>query len=819
MIAEVVLNSVSKAADNIYHYVVPDEMCQSIAIGMRVEVGFGKSNKPSEGYIIGFAEHSEFENLKPILRIADNDTYFDENGARLAKFMHHRYFCSYAQAFRALLPVGVNIKFSRVVFLEEIDEEKIEAAVKNSAIALSIVNELKKCSPLSVERLAELTGKKNIYQTAKKLSEKKIVRIETLRSEGVKDSVSVSVGLCCDRTEAYELCDLLSRKAKAQARALETLADCGNLTLAELTEYASVTKKAVDALVERGVAQYSKTVVRSVLNAEQAVAEYVKKELTDDQTRAVDAVSAGINSKKYDTYLLRGVTGSGKTEVYLELIERTIKSGRQAIMLVPEIALTPQMVSQVMSRFCGRAAVLHSSLTVKQRYDEWKKIKEGSVDVAVGARSAVFAPFDNLGLIIIDEEHENTYKSESAPRYHATEIARFRAKLCNATVLLASATPSVESYYKAKTGKYKLVEMLSRIGDAKLPKVLITDMRTELKAGNMSIFGRKLAELMRKNIDDGKQTMLFLNRRGYSNSVSCRNCGYVVKCPHCNVSLTYHKHMNKMICHYCDYMTDVPHTCPSCGGKYIRYFGTGTQKVTETIEQMFPDATYLRMDADTTSDKNAHEKILNKFRNENINILVGTQMITKGLDFESVTLVGILAADMSLNQEDYRASERTFDLITQVAGRAGRGRYAGTAVIQTYSPDDDTIKLSACQDYKSFYDNEIRFRQMLSYPPFCEFINITFTSADAAVAQSSAERFYSAFADAVSSGGLDSVVETFEPCRAPIYMINDKYRYRILTKTRYNKELYNILGGLYEKFCKSSKEAAVVIDVNPQSLY
>lgn len=819
MIAEVVLNNVSKATDNIYHYAVPTELASAVQIGMRVEIGFGKGNKASEGYIIGFVDKSEFDNLKPILRIVDNDVYFDADGAALAKFMHHRYFCSYAQAFRALLPVGVNIKFSRVVFLEDVSDEEIDRAVKNSAVALAIVNELKKSSPLTIERLAELTGKKNIYQSAKRLIEKGIVRIETVRSEGVKDTISVSVSLSCNRTEAYELCDMLSSKAKAQSRALEVLADCGTLSLSELTEYASVTKKTVDALISRGVAQYAQTVVRSDLLSDRALSEYTPHELTDEQQNAVDAVNDGISSKQYSTYLLRGVTGSGKTEVYLELIERTINGGRQAIMLVPEIALTPQMVSQVMSRFCGRAAVLHSSLTVKQRYDEWKKIKEGAVDVAVGARSAVFAPFDNLGLIIIDEEHENTYKSESAPRYHAAEIARFRAKSSGATVLLASATPSVESYYKAQTGKYKLIEMLSRIGNAELPEVLITDMREELKAGNMSIFSKTLASLMRRNIDEGRQTMLFLNRRGYSNAVSCRNCGYVVKCPHCNVSLTYHKFMNKMICHYCDYMTDVPHICPSCGGKYIRYFGTGTQKVTETIEQMFPDATYLRMDADTTSDKNAHEKILNKFRSEKTDILVGTQMITKGLDFENVTLVGVLAADMSLNQEDYRASERTFDLITQVAGRAGRGRYPGTAVIQTYSPNDDTIILSAKQDYEGFYKNEIEFRAMLSYPPFCEFVNILFTSADEDTTKSSAERFYTALTEKITEKKLDSCAQVFEPCKAPIYMINDKYRYRILAKTRYNKELYDILGSLYENFCRKSKEAAVVIDVNPQSLY
>lgn len=818
MIAKVILNSASRATDNIYHYIVPEELREDISIGMRVETTFGRGNKPVEAYVIGFTDESDFSNLKPILKIIDYSVYFDESDVSLAFFMKHRYFCTYCQALKTIMPSGVNLKFSTLVFLNDCQDECINDAVKNSLLSSNIVDELKKCSPLSVEKLSELIGKRNILSAVKKLEEKNIVTTELVRSNGVKDTTSLHVSLCIDRSDAYEICDVLSKRAKAQARALEMIADVTSISLSELAELCSVSKQSVDALVKKGYAEYKKEVTRGDFLGEYSVKECVKKTLTSAQKNVVDKISQSIEEKNYKTYLIHGVTGSGKTEVYLNLIEKTIEKGRQAILLVPEISLTPQMVSQVVSRFAGRVAVLHSSLTVKQRYDEWKKIKDGDVDVAVGARSAIFAPFENIGLIIVDEEHENTYKSEQSPRYNAVEIARFRSNQHNSTLVLASATPSVESYYKAMMDKYILLEMNSRIGDVSLPEVEIVDMRKELQNGNMSIFSSRLEKLIRDNIDSGRQTMLFLNRRGYSNAVSCRNCGYVMKCPHCNVSLTYHKTNSRMICHYCDYMTELPSRCPSCDSKYIKHFGTGTQKVAETVEKLFPDATYLRMDADTTSERASHEKILKKFRDENINILIGTQMITKGLDFENVTLVGVLAADMSLNQEDYRAGERTFDLITQVCGRSGRGKYPGTALIQTYNPDDETILLSAKQDYKSFYNKEIEFRKMLVYPPFCEFINITFTDSDEEKAQKTSKKFYQDLLYEIKNNNLKSCIEVFEPVKSPIYYINDKFRYRILAKTKYNKELYDVLGNLYSRF-SSDRYCGVIIDVNPHNLY
>ncbi|MBQ7900374.1 MAG: primosomal protein N' [Clostridia bacterium] len=815
MIAEIILNSVTKATDCVYHYEIPSNMQGKIQVGMRVEVQFGNGNRHMEAYVVGLAEHSEYPNLKQISRIIDDTVYFDSEAVKLAEFMHHRYFCSYAQALKTMIPVGVNAKYTKLVFLDETDASALNEACKNSVAATKVVDELKKCSPLTMEQLTSNLGRTNIGQTLKALAGKKIIHTEIQRSFGIKDTVATYVSIGGDITDCWEFCDRFAKTAPAQVRALEMLCDSGTVLLSELAELAGVSKATVDALVQKGYAVYTKAVVRKDLFDSYSVAECERHVLNHEQQHAVDSVSRDLDSDAYSTFLLHGITGSGKTEVYLELIDKTISRGKQAIMLVPEISLTPQMVRRVVSRFPDRVAVIHSSLTLKERFEQWKRIKENDVDVVVGARSAVFAPFDNIGLIIVDEEHENTYKSESAPRYHAVEIARYRARMHNCVLLLASATPSVDSYYKAQSGKYKLLELKHRATEAVLPSVSVVDMRAELECGNMSMFSRELTEAIRQNIQDKKQTILFLNRRGYSSFVSCRSCGYAVKCPHCNVSLTYHKSTDKMMCHYCDYMCDKPTVCPSCGGKYIKLFGTGTQKIAEAVEQLFPEASYLRMDADTTSDRMAHERILNDFCSSDVDILIGTQMITKGLDFENVTLVGVVAADMSLNQEDYRAQERTFDLITQVSGRAGRGKYPGRAIIQTYNPDDETLLLSSRHDYRSFYENEIGFRKMMGYPPFCEFINISFSDKDYNKAKSTAQEFYDSIKQQIEQQELGLYIELFSPTEAPIRRINDKYRFRLLAKSRYNEKLYNALCEVYEKYSKSSKYANIIIDVNP----
>ncbi len=823
MIAEVVINSNSYIADKLYSYIIDPEIEDIVTTGVRVKVPFGASDKLYEAYVINVKEASDSNNLKSlktINQVIENYSYFNEKTVKLIEFMRKRYFCSYISAVKAVIPTGIKKSWEYEYTLSDMDFEKILSLTKNSLTQSRIVEFLKDNKKGTSSEISAFIGKNNIYSHLKNLEEKNIITKTSRSKDGILDNTVTFVYLAVDKSDAYNFIDTHLKRAFKQAEVLEIMCEHNEISLKELLELSGTAKATVDGLVKKGFLYYEKQKVFDTLsNRTLEVTAFDKPILTDEQEFAVESVLKSINQGTNDVFLLHGVTGSGKTEVYLNLIEKTIALNKQALFLVPEIALTPQMVAQVVGRFGTSVAVLHSNLTLRQRYDEWKNIKDNDIKVVVGVRSAIFAPLENLGLIIVDEEHENTYKSEFSPRYSTSEVARFIAKRDNATVLLASATPLVESYYNARQGKYKLINMTQRIGSAKLPKVYIADMRDEIENGNMSIFSRELQAEIQKNLEDKKQTILFINKRGFSSFVSCRSCGYVMECPNCNVSLTYHKSINKMVCHYCDYMEDVLKVCPSCESNHVKYFGTGTQRVQEEIEKLFPDATYLRMDADTTSQRLGHEKILNKFKNEKTDILIGTQMITKGLDIENVTLVGVLAADMSLNMDDYRAGERTFDLITQVTGRAGRGRFEGRAVIQTYNPEDEVILLSSKQDYINFYENEIAFRESLIYPPFCEFINVVFTHMYYKTAKNTAQRFYKMLKDEIDKNGLSTHIIIYKPAEAPLARISNKYRYRLLLKTRYSTRLYEILHSIYNKLSKDKNGAGIVIDVNPQNMY
>ena len=468
-----------------------------------------------------------------------------------------------------------------------------------------------------------------------------------------------------------------------------------------------------------------------------------KLKLTPEQKEAFEKIEKEIKEENYKEFLLYGVTGSGKTEIYLQAIEEVLKKGKTAIVLVPEISLTPQMVDRFISRFGQEdIAVLHSKLSVGERYDQWKKIKKGECKIVIGARSAIFAPINNLGLIIIDEEHDSSYKSETNPRYNAKELAGYIAKQNSIPLILGSATPDVCTYYKAKNNNIELLELTKRANNSKLPIVETVDLRMELANGNKSILSEKLYNEIEKNLLDKKQTILFLNRRGYSTFVMCRDCGYTVKCKNCNITMTYHLNTNKLKCHYCGHEEKSVLECPECHSKNIKYFGTGTQKLEEEINKIFPNASTIRMDIDTVSKKNSHEEILNKFKNENIDILIGTQMVVKGHHFPNVTLVGVIAADSSLYIEDYKASERTFQILTQVAGRAGREKLPGRVIIQTYNPENFAIECSKKQDYDKFYETEIELRKQLKYPPFCDIISIGLTDIDNNKIKNVSERLY-----------------------------------------------------------------------------
>lgn len=642
-----------------------------------------------------------------------------------------------------------------------------------------------------------------------------------------KEQVSRSIALKIDKVRAraqLALCEAKNQKAKARLfRALIDDDEGASLEYSFVTGKLSVSAATIRALEQSGFIEViTQTGYRNPV--EHMSVDAYDKVLNAAQQSVVDAIEGDIASGLRNTYLIKGVTGSGKTEVYMELIAHCIQSGRQAIVLIPEIALTYQTVMRFFARFGNRVSIINSRLSNGERYDQFERAKNGDIDIMIGPRSALFTPFSNLGLIIIDEEHENSYKSESVPRYHAREVAIEYARMSDAIVVLGSATPSVDSYYKSKTGVYRLLELDKRVDDRPLPKCEVVDLRQELREGNRSILSTRLQELMEERLLNGQQTMLFLNRRGKSAFMSCRACGFVVKCPHCDVSLSEHSG-GVMVCHYCGYRQPVPKVCPSCGSKYISGFKAGTQKIEAMVAKRFPQARILRMDYDTTRAKDSYEKILQAFSNHEADILIGTQMIVKGHDFSNVTLVGVLAADMSLHVNDFHAAERTFALLTQAAGRAGRGKLPGNVVIQTYDPDHYAIQTAKEQDYEAFYDKEIEYRRLMNYPPVWNMLLIHVTSPDESECGSMAQRVHDTAAQMIShieksqSPDDSHQIQLIGPADATIAKVNDIYRKVIYMKTSDYAALISVKDGIEQavKADTAMKNANISFDFNPMS--
>lgn len=603
-----------------------------------------------------------------------------------------------------------------------------------------------------------------------------------------------------------ESVDLSKIKSDKQRKVIDFLKDNVSAPKAVLKEMLDVSDAILKTLERNEVIEIRDIEVGRDPFWNKKVDSDVAPTLTEEQRQVVESID--ING--YSKNLIYGVTGSGKTEVYLRLIKKVLDSGKNAIVLVPEISLTPQITNRFLARFGDVVAILHSGLSLGERYDEWKKIKSNKCRIVIGARSAIFAPLSNIGIIIIDEEHDTSYKSETSPKYDAKEVADYVAVTEEIPLVMGSATPDIVTYYKALNGEINLFELKNRVSKFGLPEVEIVDMREELATGNKTVFSRKLYYAMKEAIKNKEQIMLFLNRRGYSTFIMCRDCGYVVKCEDCDVSMTYHLDSNKLVCHYCGKTKDVMSTCPSCGSKNIRYFGSGTQKIEVEIKKYFPEASVIRMDVDTTRVKGGHEKILTKFKDEKIDILLGTQMIAKGHDFSNVTLVGILAADSSLNIGDYRANERTFQLLTQMAGRAGRGAKKGTAIIQTYMPDEFSINAAKEQDYERFYATEINMREKLNYPPFCDIIVSIISGTDEEKVRCEANKLYEV---------LHKQFNVYTPVPAPISKINNEYRWRVLLKEEIDYDKLKVFHELISVFYnQKDNEVKVSIDVNPNNM-
>lgn len=808
LFAEVIVANKCKETDRTYSYLIPEEMKASVAVGSRVIVPFGAGNKQLEGYVTGINDSIDFsiKRVKPIASLLDDEPVMTALLVELAKWMKEKYLCYYIDAIQAIVPSPVRTKSSYTIELSDSEDVFENIARLNSNVIMEIVEYLElNGGSAKLEDIKSYFSEYKIDYYMKKLIDSKIVsKLQIIGSKiGKKTGKLLYVNASPDTD--------IKKNASRQREIFELVKARPGISMVQLREVCSDCDAAVRTMVKSGLLRIEE--IEEYRNIASKVYSEKRHELSTDQLDALAKIR-GFFSEDKDV-VLHGVTGSGKTEVYLELIEECLNSGRDAIMLVPEISLTPQMVSRFKNRFGESVAVMHSSLSEGEKYDEWRKIKAGTVKVAIGARSAVFAPFKALGIIIIDEEHEHTYKSETKPKYLTREVAEKRCRLEGAHLLMGSATPSIETYYRSKAGELGLVELPHRVNGSPMPEVEVVDMREELKAGNRTIFSNSLTEAILDTLRKGDQMILFLNRRGHSTFVSCRECGIVMKCPRCSITLTYHMKSDKLVCHYCGYERDNPATCPKCKSSKIKYFGVGTQKLEKEFQSKFSVKNVLRMDADTTSRKNSHQEILDKYRRRESDVLLGTQMISKGLDFPDVTLVGVITADTSLNLPDFRAGERTFQMLAQVAGRSGRAAKAGRVIVQTYSPEHYSIEYARNHDYKGFYEKEIMLREELSYPPFSSMANIVISGTDEGEVIKYANEISIQLGAAV---GRYEGMEILGPAAAAISRIKNRYRWQIVLKGKNEDDLRKALLEMSESCGEGSSNASVSIDMNPQSM-
>ena len=816
-IAEVIVDDTSRSVDRLFHYEIPSDMQEQIKIGMRVEVPFGFGNRKKNGFVVGFSEKSDVPHLKAIARTIDREPVINEESAALAKWIRSRYFCSFWEALRLFVPPGTMMRYVEMISLTDMPQEEREEKLKRAPNQAKLVDFLVESGGTVDETSIRDWMKQDVGSLISALIEKKIVERTVAEYQTVRDK-TVVVYSYCGEVDAQEYAGSIEKRSPAQARVVELLGQCECLSAMDITLFAGVTRSVISALEKKGIIEKGVREVYRKPSLMSPVEPDAPKKLTDEQEAALSAIEKALDGASHTSFLLHGVTGSGKTEVFMQAIAHVLKAGKTALVLVPEISLTPQMTRRFTARFGDKIAILHSALSMGERLDEWKRIKNGEATVVIGARSAVFAPLQNIGIIIVDEEHETSYKSEMAPRYHAIEVAKKRSEENRCVLLLASATPSLQSMYRAKSGEYHLLALQKRYNEGKLPEVSIVDMGEELREGNRSVISRRLKEEIEINLENKEQTILFLNRRGFSTFVSCRNCGYVMTCENCNISMTYHSFTDTLDCHYCGTKIKNPTLCPSCGSKHIRYFGAGTERIEQELHELFPSASIVRMDVDTTSGKGGHERVLHRFSEQKADILLGTQMVAKGLDYPEVTLVGVLAADTLLNIDDYRAGERTFDLITQVCGRAGRGAKEGRAVIQTYTPESPVLKLAAEQNYDAFYDSEINYRKLFCYPPFCDIIHIIMSSEDAEKASTEMNWFASVLRGKIRQAGKMEDVQIFGPADAPIGKIKRRYRRRMWLKIRFDDTWQEILQTVLEEYYNGKYDASIAIDVNPNSM-
>lgn len=811
MYAEVVVNQPSRAVDRVFDYKVPDCFAEKIFAGSRVIVPFSRGNKEIEGFVLRTKQHTDVkQGIKEIVGISSEEPAFKPDMQEVIEYIHNKYLCTYLEIIHTIIPAGTNIK--TIEWITLIDSEKVGRKTES---AMKIIEYIENNGGgIDVYSLASYF-KTDIRQTILRLEKNGVIKREYKHNRDINKKIIRGVRLCVETADAIEYKSKV--RSKIQQRMLSILISNDFLSAADTVRFSMGNYSALSQLEKNGIVEFFDLIIERDIGNGNGKRDKAPMP-TLEQQAAISTITNAIDEKCNDVFLLHGVTGSGKTEVFLQTIDYTVKHGKSALVLVPEISLTPQMVSRFTARFGERVAVLHSGLSMGERYDQWCRIMRNEADIVIGARSAVFAPLDNIGIVIIDEEHSETYKSEMSPRYHARDVAMKRAEVMGAVTVLASATPSIESYSYACSGKYKLLEMQKRYNKGNMPEIQIVDMREELENGNKSMFSKSLYNAVKENIERKEQTILFMNRRGFSSFVSCRKCGFVPDCPNCNISLTYHSYDNTLKCHYCGHKQQNYIICPACGSKYIRYFGGGTQRVEDEVKKLFPEASVLRLDADATTRKNSHKQILDKFAEGQTDILIGTQMVSKGLDFSGVTLVGVMSADTMLHVNDFRSGERTFDLLEQVSGRAGRGDKAGRAIIQTYDPENYAVSFVKNHDYKRFYKKTISERRAMWYPPFSEMICIRFTDDDNDRTRRASFLFREAFGDI---NKISEKIAVLGPIPSGISKIKNKFRWQILMKCENADNLNSrILNA--EKTVKEHpgfKQVQIQIDKNPINIY
>ncbi|WP_242226252.1 primosomal protein N' [Bacillus cereus group sp. BfR-BA-01358] len=797
--ASVIVDVPARQTDRPFDYIIPKKWEDIVQTGMRVVVPFGP--RKLQGFIIGIKNSVEVESkkLKTIHEILDVTPVLNEELLKLGYWLTSETLCYMISAFQVMLPTAIKATYKKRLQLrkqEEVAPELLFLFQEKEAIDWEAI-ETQPHLYRTIQQEIKHGTIEVVYQVKDKVQKKKQ---RVVQPELPEDKLELT---------AFEL------KSKKQQDVLYYFVEnYKSVPLKVITEELQITDAPIKALVKKGLISEKYVEVYRNPYDDDDFEQTKPFPLTEEQKQVITPILSSITNETYNPFLLYGVTGSGKTEVYLQSIAAVLEKGKEAIVLVPEIALTPQMVDRFKGRFGSQVAVLHSALSVGEKYDEWRKILRKEVKVVVGARSAVFAPFENLGIIIIDEEHESSYKQEDNPRYHARDVAVWRGQYHKCPIVLGSATPTLESFARAKKGVYELLTMEKRMNEQALPTVEIVDMREELRDGNRSMFSKALHEKIADRLEKKEQMVLFLNRRGHSTFVMCRDCGYVVQCPHCDISLTYHKMNHRLKCHYCSYEENMPTACPACQSTYIRFFGTGTQKVEEEITKLFPEARVIRMDVDTTSRKGMHEKLLKAFGEEKADILLGTQMIAKGLDFPKVTLVGVLTADTMLHLPDFRASEKTYQLLTQVSGRAGRHELPGEVIIQTYTPEHYSIELAKNQQYDVFFDQEMQMRRTRQYPPYYYVVLVTVSHPELLKAVQVTEKIVGHLRSHCSQQTM-----VLGPVASAIPRIKDRYRYQCMIKYKREQNLKNVLKMVNEHYqAEMQKELQISIDFNPTML-